>query len=456
MNTNAFFVTNTIPQPFKHQSATTDFILDKKKVFVMSDCGTGKTRSCLDAIQRLGLKAIVLAPKAILEPAWKNDAAKFTPDLKVSVAYAHNRTAAFEADADVYVTNHDAVKWLDQNRWALRGKKILVIDESTAYKTPSAQRSVAIVKLARFFDYVILSSGTPMPQGLLDLWNQMFLVDGGERLGRSFFKFRYSVCEPIQTGPSEKMVKWTEKEGARDAVSDLIADVTIRYTLEECIDMPERVINTVEYELPAKIRQQYESMVEEALLELDEGDINATTAAVVLGKLMQIASGAVYESADKYHTLDTTRYDLIAELCSQRQHSLVLFNWRHQRDELIKALERAGIDQYTVIDGETKNVTEIVTQFQAGVYRVLLAHPKSVSHGLTLTRATTTIWASPTYEAERFQQANYRIYRAGQTQRTEFLLIAAKDTVDQQVYARLQHKIDNQETLLDIVKTLRR
>lgn len=456
MSTDGFFVQSSIPPAYKHQTATTDFIEQKKKVFVMSDCGTGKTRSCLDAIQRLGLKAIVLAPKTILEPAWKNDAATFTPGLRVSVAYAHNRTEAFECDADVYVTNHDAAKWLNDNRWVLRGKQMLIIDESTAYKTPTAQRSKAMVKIAKFFNYVVLSSGTPMPQGLLDLWNQMFLIDQGERLGNSFFKFRYAVCESVQTGPSDRMVKWVEKEGARDAVSDLIADVTIRYTLEDCIDMPERIVNTIEYPLPAKTRNQYETMVNETLLELEEGSVNATTAAVVLGKLMQIASGAVYESADKYHVLDTTRYDLIAELCVQRPHTLVLFNWRHQRDELIKALERAGIDQYAVIDGTTKNTSEIVTDFQAGQYRVLLAHPKSVSHGLTLTRATTTIWSSPTYEAERFQQANYRIYRAGQKQRTEFLLIAAADTVDQQAYARLQNKINNQGSLLEIVKTLRR
>lgn len=450
----------TIPPPFAHQKHTTDFILEKKRVLIFNDPGTGKTRSVLDAIARLRAAgagpALVLAPKAILEPAWAADAAKFQPGLTISVAYARNRKAAMTAQADIYVTNHDAADWLDENQKLLAGFSMLVLDESTAFKNRSAIRSRSVKSIAKLFEYRVAMTGTPMPNGVLDVWHQALLVDDGERLGRSFFAFRNVVCEPVQVGLSPHAVDWIEKEGATDAVADQLSDICLRYRFEDCIDIPENQVSTVPFTLSDKLRKQYDKLKREAVLELEAGEITAINAAAKLAKLLQVCSGAVYDGDGEYHVLDKSRYELIVELIAQRSSPcLVAFNWRHQKKELAKALDANGIT-YAVIDGETKSkdVPVIVDRFQQGLIRALLAHPQSASHGLTLTRGATAIWSSPTYDAERFEQFNRRIYRAGQKQKSETILIQAADTLEESVYARLQGKLARQMDLLGLLQSL--
>lgn len=450
---------SAVPPAFAHQAHTTQFILDKKAVLIFSDPGTGKTRAVLDALAELKARgigpALVLAPKAILEPAWLHDAQRFTPGLRVSVAYARNRLAAFTARADVYVTNHDAVTWLAANEALLAGFKILVVDESTAYKNRSSQRSRVLRRLVPRFEYRIAMTGTPMPNGVLDIWHQVLLVDDGERLGKSFYAFRGVVCEPVQTGLNPNFIDWRDREGATDAVADLLSDITVRYRFEDCVDIPENTVNTLTFSLPDNLRAQYDRMVRDALLALDAGDVQAVNAAAKVAKLLQICSGAVYGEDGQYHVLDATRYELITTLCEERQHTVVAFLWRHQRDQLYRYLTDAKLS-VAVIDGETdsRDLPRTIQRFQDGEYRVLLAHPQSASHGLTLTRATTTIWSSPTYDAERYEQFNRRIYRAGQQRKTETLLIQAADTLEEQVYARLQNKLSKQLDLLGLLQSL--
>lgn len=452
-----FKSTVEVPPPFEHQSKTTEFILDKQRCYIGSDPGTGKTRSCLDAIAQARLPTLVLAPKAILEPAWANDAARFTPWLRVQPCYADKRGEYFRTAADVHVTNHDAAKWLAENPWAYADKKLLIIDEATAYKNKDAVRSRAMLKVASHFEHVVLMCGTPMPQGLEDIWHQFLILDGGERLGKSFYRFRDATYNSEATPFG--ITKWVEKPGAREVVADLIADVFIRFELEECIDMPEKVERTISFKLPPKQQRIYDQMVRDAVLEMEGTAITAVNAASLLGKLLQIASGCAYDVHGVPILVDNARAQLIAQLCAEREHSLVAFQWTHQRDQILLALGEVGIprDQVAVVDGSFHgDIQQLVNDFQAGKYRVLLAHPKSASHGLTLTKATTTIWASPTYELERFEQFNRRIYRAGQTQRTEFLFIAAENTVDTKAYARLTQKADAQNDLITLLKSLGR
>lgn len=444
---------------FEHQKITRDLILEKQRALVFNDPGTGKTASVLSAIAAIrkmgGGRALVLAPKAILEPAWCDDCRKFTPQISIAAAYAKNRADAFKIGTDIVVTNHDAAKWLAENRSVLAGFDILVIDESTAYKNRSAQRSKAVAAIKDQFEYRIAMTGTPMPNGLLDLWHQVYLIDDGERLSPKFFAFRAATHAPIQLYGN--IMDWSEKEGAREAVADLLSDITVRYKFEDCVDVPANFITVREFDLPKKLRDAYDDMLANELLRFegeDSPEVTAINAAALTQKLLQIASGAVYKPDGTYHVLDTSRYELIAELVAEREHSIVGFQWKHQRDELIKALEAAGVNTYAVIDSSARDVPKIVERFQKGEYQVILAQPQSASHGLTLTRATTTIWASPTWDAERFEQFNRRIYRTGQTQKTETILIQGRETIDTLVYERLQGKLDKQLDLLDLVQTL--
>lgn len=444
------------PKLYAHQERTAQFLLDNPRALVWSDPGTGKTASVLTAIQRRGRetggRALVIAPKAILVSSWLNDARKFTPNLTVAIANANNREKAFSFGTDIVVTNHDAVKKLAQNPDWLKGFNTLVIDESTAFKHHTSQRSKAIAKLRTMFEFRIGMTGTPRSNSLLDLWHQVFLIDDGERLGTRYYAFRAATHEPIPI--THVIQEWVEKEGAQEAVADLLSDITIRYRLEDCIDMPEQVYTTIEFELPKALRDAYKEMAKKALLQLNSGDITAVHQASVRTKLLQIASGSVYDGAGNAHRIANERYDLVAELCAQREHSVVAYIWTHQRDQIIAALERAGINRYAVLDGSPSDIDHLVQQFQKGEYQVVLAHPKSASHGLTLTRATTTIWPAPIDNTELFQQFNRRIYRTGQTKRTEVIMIQAKDTIEEQTYARNQGKIDDEAALLALMETL--
>lgn len=449
----------TAPTLFKHQREISDFITDNGRALVFADPGTGKTAAVLDAASRHraagGGRVLVVCPKSIMRPAWVEDAATFTPHLKVAVAEAPatKRTAALRSDADIVVINHDGVTWLARNFAAhLDGFDFLAIDESTAFKNKDRQRGRAMANLARHFGVRLVMTGTPMSNGLLDVWHQVYLVDDGEHLGNRYYAFRAATCEPVPV--TADINKWVPKDGSYEAVADMISPISLRYQLESCVDMPKRQVTTRRVELSPKLRKYYQEMKDQAVLELENGEVEAVHAASLMGKLQQIASGSVY-GVDSAYRLAPERYDLIAELCAERDHTLVAFQWKHQRDGIMEALERAGVSNVAVIDGDhVKESAQTVADFQAGHYQVLLAHPKSAGHGLTLTKARTVIWASPTFNAEQDDQFNRRIYRTGQKETTEVIRIVGKDTVDERVVSMLQGKLDTQSTALDLLQSL--
>ena len=460
MNQAAAFIPKTpdIPPPFDHQRESVEFYTSAPHVFNMSDPGSGKTRAWLDwfAAHRDsgGGAGLVLCPKSIMTAAWENDARKYTPHLRVSVATAERRRDALKPGADLYVLNHDAVRALIKEPKLLpAGVDAFNIDESTAFKRATSQRSKAAFKLLKPFERRVIMSGTPAPQGVLDLWHQALIVDLGERLGTSYFKFRQTVCDPIQVGPHQNHVKWEEKPGALDAVIDLISDITLRYKLEDCIDMPDRVEYFVDFPLSPKHRQQYTELKDQALLMFKTGNyIDAIHAASMRIKLLQLLSGAVYDSQRVAQSINTDRYNLVIDLVEQREASLVAFMFTHQRDALIDEAKKRGL-RYGLIDGSVpgNERSAVVDRFQAGHLDVIFAHPASAGHGLTLTRASAVIWASPTDNAEHWTQFNARIYRAGQTKRTEIIKVIARDTIEEKAFDNLTRKLTNQEALLEML-----
>jgi len=455
----SWFESDSIPPLFKHQDETRQFGILTPRVFDMSDAGTGKTRAWLEVLvhrkKLLGGKALILAPKTILKNAWADDIIKFTPELSYVIAYATNREKAFSEDVDVYITNHDAVKWLYRNRSTClqgRGFHTIIVDESTAFKHRTSQRSKALAKLVSLYDYRVNLTGTPNPNGLLDLWHQVFVLDDGDHLGDSYWRFRASVCEPKQVGPSPQHVRWDDKDGMVEAVAGLIDDITIRHVFEDCTDIPENYVYSVNFELSPKHRRAYEILKEHAILELKDGGMSAFNAGVLANKLLQLASGAVYDDESIVQLYDTGRYELVLDLAEQRQQCVIAFNWKHQRDQLTQLADARGI-AYGVIDGgvSAKRREEVVSNFQAGLIDLIFAHPASAAHGLTLTRGTTTIWTSPTYNAEHYTQFNKRIYRIGQKKKTETLLVTADNTIDTEVAARLMGKVEKMTDLLEML-----
>lgn len=447
-----------IPPLFAHQRKSVEFILSKTSALDASDPGTGKTRVQIEAIAarrtRGGKATLIIAPKSLLRSAWEDDFSKYAPWLRISVAFASNREAAFQKESDVYVINTDGVNWLATQRASFFTRfDTLIIDELSAFKHHTSQRSKSLSKLRKYFKYRYGLTGTPSTNSLPDIWHQIFVLDDGERLGTSFYQFRGQVCQPQQVGPQPQMVKWIDKEGAELAVASLVKDITIRHKFEDCIDIPENHQYTMQYHMTKNQKLKYQQMADIAMTSINRQVINAVNAAAVVTKLLQIGSGAVYDEMGEYATVDKDRYGLVADLVEQREKCVVFFNWKHQRDNLIAEFESRGIT-FALIDSSVNDNgrSEAVTLFQKGFYKVLLAHPQSAAHGLTLTRATTTIWASPTYNLEHFLQGNRRIYRISQTQPTETIVLLAKDTIEELVYEKLLLKNDRQVSLLSILQ----
>jgi SNF2 family DNA or RNA helicase len=401
-----------------------------------------------------GGKALVLAPKSLLDSAWKNDIRKFAPYLKVLCAYANNREQVFKENVDIYITNHDAVKWLvKQKPTFFKDFDTIIVDESSAYKHHTSQRSKALAKLTKHFTYRSMMSGTPTSNGVTDLWHQVYLLDGGKRLGDSFFKFRAAACLPQQVSPSANIVKWVDRPGIETVVSELVKDITVRHKFEDCVDIPPNFRYAVPFNLTARHMAAYKEMEADQMLLIKDKAITAVNGAVVYTKLLQIASGAVYDGEGSYALVDTSRYELILDLVEARKHSIVFFNWDHQRELLALEAEKRGLS-YTLIDGSVdhKKRTMAVEEFQAGKHQVMFAHPQSAGHGLTLIKGTATIWASPTYNLEHFLQGLKRVHRIGQTEKTETVVVVAEGTIDEKVWAVLQEKDAKQGDLLEMLK----
>lgn len=425
---------------------------------------TGKTRVQIElfAARRAagGGAALVIAPKSLLRSAWEDDFKKFAPQVTVSVAPADKREQAFNTPADVYVTNTDAVNWLmKQDAKFFKRFDTLIIDELSAFKHHTSGRSKAMNKIKKHFKYRYGLTGTPNSNTITDLWHQMFILDDGQRLGKSFYQFRNSTQTPEQVGPQANMLKWTDKPGAEIAVGGMIQDMVVRHKFEECIDIPANHEYSVPYHMTPKQAKLYQQFEKNAVAALSSGKvISALNAAGVMTKLLQIASGASYSEGlegEDYVSIDTARYELVADLADQRDHSVVFFNWQHQKDHLIAEFKKKGLT-YAVIDGSTsdKQRKEAVDLFQQGFYRVLLAHPQSAAHGLTLTKGTATIWASPTYNLEHWLQGNRRIYRAGQTQKTETIVVLAPGTVEDKVFQKLSDKNVRQTNMLSFLQEM--
>jgi len=448
-----------IPPQFDHQVKTTNYLSPLPYGFDMSDPGTGKTRSLIDTIDTLQKqgsgRALVLCPKSITRAAWGKDIRTYAPHMTFCIATNKNREEALKNKlADIVITNHDAVRYIDP-KWIDGYFGILVIDESTAFKNPGSKRTKAVFNMRQYFKHIYLMSGTAIPNTVLDIWAQMFILDEGERLGKSFYGFRMATCAPQQVGRDAKMVRWIDKPGAVDAVSGMISDCTIRHIFEECIDIPPHSVHNIETEIPAHVLMEYQEFIAKKFMDFGNpvpGSIDPVHAADFMNKLLQITAGTVYDQTGGMHCMFEDRYELIMDLVEERQQCVIAFLWKHQRDKLTELAAKRGFT-FAVIDGDTSDDTrlEAVEAFQRGELRIIFAHPQTGAHGLTLTRGTTTIWTSPTYNLEHYLQFNKRIYRAGQTRKTETIHICALDTIETEVYNRLQEKQGTLDDLLMLV-----
>lgn len=431
----------------------------------LSDCGTGKTRTVVEFLVWMKKKlghlppTLILGTRTILQTAWGDDIDKFSRGfLSYSVCTANVRREAFEKKAEIYIVNHDAVAWLcrQENAEIVERFKggILVPDESTAFKNPRSKRTGLAMWLAGRAGFVIPMTGTPMPQSVLDMWPQAFLADKGERLYREYARFeselmirRDEVMYNPRTGRSKVIPVWTAKEGAKEQIFERIKDITVRFDSSRQ-NLPKCEKHYVFVDLPEKILVEYKKLEEQLGLYLSQGTIEATSAAALRTKLLQLCSGAVYDVNGDVIKFHEERYELVLDLAQESCQALVAFNYRHERDALREMAIKRNM-KFAVVDGTTSDSDRVLIRdmFQDGRIDFIFAHPRSISHGITLTRGRRVVWCGPTDNGETFYQFNKRINRGGQTHENDVVMVCARGTKEPRAYDGLHAKLSEQESL---------
>ena len=446
-----------------HQQATYDFGKDLPGLVDGSDPGSGKSLAHAKIIENhlennKGTRALIVCPKTLVRSAWKQEFTTWLPNIDIALAEApeDSRIAAFESDAPVVVMNVDGLKWLAHQgkRWVnkqLGDNAVLVCDESHTLKNPTAQRTKAAIAISKLFKKKHIASGTIAPNSVTELWSQMMIVDGGIRLGKRYFPFRNLMQDQIIKG---RFSEWHDKPHAVDVVYGLLNGIVIRHSFDEVMKhVPSMDQRVVWYELGPKHMDKYRTLERDAYIEHRGKVVNAVNAAALAGKLLQCASGAIYSESDErrreWTVFDSERYELIADLVEGREHCIVFWLWEHQRDELQKIFDKRKI-VYGKLDGSVTSAVkreQTVNDLQEGKMKCLLMHPDTGAYGLTLTKATSVIYASPVYEAKRKIQGDARVRRGMQDKVTESIVIIAKDTRDEIAYQVFSGKRDRLDAL---------
>jgi SNF2 family DNA or RNA helicase len=415
------------------------------------EMGLGKSVSTLTAISDMldgftANKVLVIAPLRVANSVWAQETRLWAHlnHLRVSVCTGPEkaRRAALSVDADVYVINRENVPWLVQNYGAKWPFDTVVVDESSSFKNASAKRFKALRKMLPNIESMVLLTGTPSPNGLLDLWAQMYLIDYGERLGRTLTGYKHRFFEADYWGR-----KFEPRAGADQKIHALLADKVIHMSAEDYLDMPDR-IDLVETVSLGNAEANYKDFERTMLAELDDGkEVEASTAAVLANKLMQYANGAIYTDAHRNWTeTHTAKLDALAEIVEDNPSEtiLVAYNYASDLERLRKRFPDAR-----VLDKKQ----ETIDAWNRGEIRMLLAHPASAGHGLNLQRGgALCVWFGLNWSLELYQQFNARLHRQGQDRPVRVVHIVAEDTIDQRVMGVLRDKDATQKNLLNALK----
>lgn len=395
----------------------------------------------------------MIAPLRVAENTWPDEVNKWEhlKTFKVSkvLGSESKRIEALQARADIYVINRENVKWLidyqvKQKKWPF---DVLVIDESSSFKNNQSQRFKALRKVASITDRVIELTGTPSPNGLMDLWPQIYLLDQGERLGRTITTYRNTFFNPGQRNKNV-IFNYVPKAGAEEEIYRRIQDIAVSLTAADNLKMPPRVDNVIKLKMPQNIKALYNELEEECILELEkEETIVAGSRAVVTNKLLQMANGAVYGEDRKVSRIHDIKLDALQEIIENNEGKpiMVFYNYQHDHDRLM--------ERFADLNPGILKTREDIERWNNGEVRLLLAHPASMGHGLNLQAGGNIIvWFGLTWSLELYLQANARLYRQGQKQAVIVNHLVMEGTVDVDVLRALTSKRVNQDELIEAVK----
>lgn len=443
-----------------YQKATVDFIIEHRFCGVFLDLGLGKTISTLTAINDLMYdyceinSVLVIAPKRVAETVWAEEAAKWehTKHLTISkiIGTERKRLDALKVKADIYVISRDNVAWLCGVFASRLPFDMIVIDELSSFKSHQSQRFKSLRMTRPFMRRVVGLTGTPAPNSLIDLWAQMYLIDRGERLGKTITQYRARYFRP---GKSNGYVVYSYDivTGAADMIFDKISDVCISMKADDYLSMPERTDNFIYVNMGDELKDEYNKFKEDNIMKLidTEGvtEINAVNAAALVNKLLQFANGSMYDEDKNVHKIHTLKLDALKEIVENSNGQPILVAWTYQFDR------DAILDVFRAYKPRQLKTADDINDWNAGNIQLMLAHPASAGHGLNLQAGGSIIvWYGLTWSLELYQQFNARLYRQGQTKHVTVHHIVTKGTYDEKVIEAIKRKDAGQNRLLDSIK----
>lgn len=443
-------MTQFIPRDYQ-----TKIINKQKEVssFIIAKMGCGKTAATLQTISKLlaenpKAKILITAPLAVAKSVWHNEINKWLnfKDLDYSLCLGSeiNRIKALNVKATITIINHDNIYWLNTIlKSKITGRyNMLVVDESSCFKNPSSKRFKALRNMSRHVKVVTLLTGTPAPNSYLELWSQVFLLDGGKRLGSTFGKYKSKYFTVDYLGYS-----YTIKEGAMEEIRNKIRDMCV--VVESYASIPSRVDTVIDVQMNAKALVLYKQMKKDYLIKIKESneEITAVNSAVLVNKLAQLANGAIYNEDKQHVIIHDDKLEMLSELINQVEGNniIVAYNYKH---DLIRIKER--FKQAVSIKDENA-----VSRWNNGEIKILLAHPKSAGHGLNLQKGgNVIIWFSPTWSSELNQQFNARLVRQGQESTVLIYTLASVGTIDHDIINSVRNKTSVQSLLTNYLKNL--
>lgn len=435
-----------------YQNRAVEFIKDRKRCGLFLAMGLGKSVStltaALDLIQEFSVyKVLVIAPLRVANSVWAQEQEKWghLKPLRVSVCTGSQkrRLAGLQMDADVYVINRENVEWLVEQYGAKWPFDMVVIDESSSFKNASSKRFKAMRKVLPYTEYMVLLTGTPSPNGLIDLWSQVYLIDLGQSLGRTMTTYKQRFFEQDYMG-----YKFAPRLGADKAIHSLINSFTVHMSAEDYLDLPPRIDLTVSTQMPPSVQETYNNFERTLFAELEDGkDVEAITAAVLANKLLQFANGGMYTDEKRnWSEIHTAKLDALAEIIEDNpdENVLVSYNYKFDLERLLKRFPDA-----VVLDKQQ----ETIDRWNRGEIKLLLAHPASAGHGLNIQAGGSLIvWFGLTWSLEYYLQFNARLHRQGQLKPVRIIHIVTENTIDERVLKVLTDKDKTQANLLVALK----
>lgn len=444
-------------KPYKYQDIAINRIYDSPRVGLFLDMGLGKTVITLTAIAELIYnrfeicRVLVIAPLRVAEDTWSRESGKWDhlKDLQISkvLGSAAQRRKALARDADVYIINRENVVWLTNELSGLGDGwmfDMIVIDELSSFKSAKAQRFKALRKYITKSERVVGLTGTPAPNGLIDLWSQIYLLDGGERLGRTYTSYRERYFTPNQRNQTT-VFNYKPLPEAEELIHNKISDICFSMKAADWLDMPERIDNTQVVRLSDRELAAYNKFEHDSYIQFIEGEVTAASAAALTNKLLQYGNGAVYITNGGYAVTHDKKLNALEEIAdvSSGQPILCFYSYKHDLERILERFPNAKkLDSSQDIDA-----------WNRGDIPLLLAHPAGAGHGLNLQAGGHIIvWFGLTWSLELYQQANARLYRQGQENTVIIHHLIAEGTADERVLQGLQGKEEVQEELLNSLK----